>query len=78
MIDVAGTLRQFYSHEVEREVASLGPIHYSQAVQWREVRCGVEGPTVRNSDYNPRFDSVTWGGAQPRLAGFPPTHPAWN
>lgn len=55
MIDVAGTLRQFYSHGQEREVASLGPSHYSQVAQWREVRGGAEGPTVRNSDCNSRI-----------------------
>ncbi|KAM3462957.1 hypothetical protein MY5147_009748 [Beauveria neobassiana] len=77
-IDVAGTLGQFYRHTDEAEVASLGRIQLSQVLGWTEVINGAEQSEVRNPQYDSRFDTASWGGSQPQLAGFPPNHRAWT
>ncbi|PWI71855.1 putative Heat-labile enterotoxin IIB, A chain [Purpureocillium lilacinum] len=78
ILDVAGTLQQWYSRASEAEFSALGGIQYSQVLGWIEFREGVEQPEVRNPEYDRRFDTATTGGAQPQLAGFPNTHRAWG
>ncbi|OAQ97287.1 hypothetical protein LLEC1_00043 [Akanthomyces lecanii] len=77
-IDAQGTLGHFYRHTEEAEVASLGRIHFSQVLGWTEVINNAEQSEVLNPEYDSRFDTASWGGSQPQLGGFPPTHIAWT
>lgn len=70
-IDVSRTLGRHYHYRLEREVAALGGILFSQVMGWRHVMTDPDNPTrvlvshyVRNPDYDPIFDALGGGGAQ--------------
>lgn len=78
-IDVNGTLRHYSPHPEELEFAALGFVYWGQIIGWERVRGGTVGPFVPNPDYRRSlYSSLSPGGAQPQLAGFPAAHPAWS
>ncbi|WYZ43582.1 hypothetical protein EsH8_VII_000018 [Colletotrichum jinshuiense] len=79
MIDCQATLGRFNVYPEEMEFAALGGIKENQIIGWTPVRNGVLGKEVLNSFYQSSvYSNMGTGGAQPKLAAFPPNHPAWS
>ncbi len=80
MVDVAGSLGRTHARDATNgEVAAMGSIDYSQIRGWQKVTDGKAGEYVANPDYRwDVYDQTRTAGAQPQLAHFAATDPAWS
>lgn len=79
MVDVNGSLGAGARDPQTHEQAAMGRIDYTQIVGWQHVQDGRLQPFVANPDFRwDVYDQTQTAGAQPRLARFPLTSPAWN
>ncbi|KXH31960.1 cholera enterotoxin subunit A2 [Colletotrichum simmondsii] len=79
MIDCQATLQKYNPYPEEAEFAALGGIKDNQIIGWTPVRGGVKGKEELNPFYSRNiYSNMGTGGAQYKLAAFPPNHQAWG
>ncbi|KAF6823945.1 cholera a subunit [Colletotrichum musicola] len=79
MIDCQATLGKYNPYPQEKEFAALGGIKDNQIIGWIPVRNNVAAAEQKNPFYQANiYGNMGTGGAQPKLAAFPPGHAAWR